>query len=624
MFGDLHDISGYNDYHEAVLRKALSPAALAFFDSPDIDWAAALDGSALPRPPIPTAEEFSAEDARAADTLVEAVPGTDLSAQDDSPAGLQRHRMGELGSNNWAVDGRRTATGSAIVANDMHLELSVPNTWFRARLIYHDPELGQQDVTGVTLPGTPVVVSGSNGHIAWGNTFSCLDITDLVTLEFDPANTRRYRTPSGWRELEEFTESIVVRGSTIVSVKVEETIWGPVVNRGGDRYALACTMHDPQAFNLGFIRLERARDVETALHLANLAGTPVNNFVVGDKAGNIGYSLLGRLPNRIGFDGSVPCSWADGSKRWEGFLPPERYPRLINPSGGALWSANSRTLGSPEYLGLHLSSPDNGARAGQIRDALMETNKTSEAALWAIYHDDRALFLERWQKLMLAVLERGAATNNSWREAKNYVAAWGARAAVDSQGYRLVRGFRTYALRLLMLPVNGRLAKYDMPTEMIYPEDAAWTMLEERPAHLLHSQFKSYDELLGRAVDRLLAELRRRGIPLAKATWGERNHLGVRHPLSLVVPRLGRWLDMPDVVLSGDSHMPKVHGPGFGVSERMIVSPGHEQDGLFNMPCGQSGHFLSPFYRAEMDAWLQVQPRPFLPGPTKHELELHP
>ena len=88
------------------------------------------------------------------------------------------------------------------------------------------------------------------------------------------------------------------------------------------------------------------------------------------------------------------------------------------------------------------------------------------------------------------------------------------------------------------------------------------------------------------------------------------------------VPSLRRWLDMPDVPVSGDHHMPKVHGLGFGVSERMIVSPGHEADGLFNMPCGQSGHFLSPFYRTEMEAWLKVYPLPFLPGPAKHRLDL--
>jgi penicillin amidase len=85
---------------------------------------------------------------------------------------------------------------------------------------------------------------------------------------------------------------------------------------------------------------------------------------------------------------------------------------------------------------------------------------------------------------------------------------------------------------------------------------------------------------------------------------------------------MGRWLDMPDVAVTGDSHMPKVHVPGFGVSERMIVSPGHEENGLFNMPCGQSGHFLSPYYRSEMDAWLNIAPEPFLPASPEHVLSL--
>jgi penicillin amidase len=89
-----------------------------------------------------------------------------------------------------------------------------------------------------------------------------------------------------------------------------------------------------------------------------------------------------------------------------------------------------------------------------------------------------------------------------------------------------------------------------------------------------------------------------------------------------VPPWLARWLDMPDVAVSGDSHMPKVHAAGFGVSERMIVSPGHEENGLFNMPCGQSDHFLSPFYRSEMDAWLKIAPEPFLPGTPEHVLSL--
>jgi penicillin amidase len=98
----------------------------------------------------------------------------------------------------------------------------------------------------------------------------------------------------------------------------------------------------------------------------------------------------------------------------------------------------------------------------------------------------------------------------------------------------------------------------------------------------------------------------------------------VGHPLSLAVPQLSRWLDIPPQPLPGDGNMPRVQGPDFGASERFAVSPGHEERGLFHMPGGQSGHFLSPYYRAGHDAWAEGRPTPFLPGPTQHHLTLSP
>jgi penicillin amidase len=94
--------------------------------------------------------------------------------------------------------------------------------------------------------------------------------------------------------------------------------------------------------------------------------------------------------------------------------------------------------------------------------------------------------------------------------------------------------------------------------------------------------------------------------------------------LSLAVPLLSRWLDMPEDQLPGDSFTPRAQGPGFGASERMAVSPGREQDGYFHMPGGQSGHPLSPYYRAGHDAWVKGEPTPFLPGPAAHTLTLRP
>jgi penicillin amidase len=109
---------------------------------------------------------------------------------------------------------------------------------------------------------------------------------------------------------------------------------------------------------------------------------------------------------------------------------------------------------------------------------------------------------------------------------------------------------------------------------------------------------------------------------LAEATWGQQNTSTIQHPLSNAVPFIGRWLDMPPIPLPGDSYMPRVQGKGFGASERMVVSPGHEESGILHMPTSQSGHPWSPYYGLGHDDWVKGNPSPFLPGETKYTLTL--
>src|SRR4029077_9898462 len=134
----------------------------------------------------------------------------------------------------------------------------------------------------------------------------------------------------------------------------------------------------------------------------------------------------------------------------------------------------------------------------------------------------------------------------------------------------------------------------------------------------------SWDQEILAAVDALLESGERQGVKLADRTWGERNTARIQHPLSLALPFLGRWLDVPSRQLPGDENMPRVQGPTFGASERLVVSPGREETGLFEMPVGESGNPLSPYYRNEETAWEQGKPTPFLPGPAVHHLRLSP
>ncbi|MGH9258267.1 MAG: penicillin acylase family protein, partial [Vicinamibacterales bacterium] len=115
----------------------------------------------------------------------------------------------------------------------------------------------------------------------------------------------------------------------------------------------------------------------------------------------------------------------------------------------------------------------------------------------------------------------------------------------------------------------------------------------------------------------------RRG-DLRDRVWSEYNVVAYRHPLSGGIPLFGRWLDMPDSTLPGDLYTPRMHWGAIGASERMIVSPGDEVNGMMHMPTGQSGHPLSPFYANSHTAWATGQPTPFLPGQPVHTLMLIP
>jgi penicillin amidase len=553
---------------------------------------------------------------------------TRKAARDPAPRGAATD-PGAPGSNGWAVAGSHTAHGGAILADDMHLALRVPNIWYRASLAWADGNAGRR-VTGVTLPGVPLVVAGSNGRVAWGFTNSYGDWQDLVELEVDAADPGRYRAPGGPRPFERATEVLKVKGGPDEALEVLSTIWGPVVDRDprGRPRALAWTAHHPEAVNMELASLETAASLEEALDAANRSGIPPQNLVCADAGGRIGWTIAGVIPRRLGFDGLLPGSWADGTRRWDGWRAPAEAPRIVDPPSGRVWTANARVVDGAALALLGDGGYALGARARQIRDDLLSRERVSERDMLAIQLDDRALFLERWRDLLLRTLSPGAVAGDARRaEARRLVEDWGGRAAAGSAGYRLVRDFRLRATALALAPFASEARAKDPrfdPGELRQAEAAAWRLVSERPAHLLNPRYPGWEALLLAALDGALADLPGGGKDLAARTWGERNTAVIRHPLSRAIPLLGGLLDMPAEPLPGDRDMPRVQAPDFGASERMAVSPGREAEGLFHMPGGQSGHPLSPWYRAGHAAWARGEPAPFLPGPRRHLLELVP
>jgi penicillin amidase len=475
-------------------------------------------------------------------------------------------------------------------------------------------------------------VVGSNTRIAWGFTNSYGDWFDLVVVEPDPADPGRYMAPDGPLPFGRETETIRVKGREEPEIlEIRTTIWGPLAEADAEGRAMALhwTAHRPAAVNMNLMELEQAGSLDEALAIAATCGIPAQNFVCADRDGRVGWTIMGRIPRRVGFDGSVPVSWADGSCRWDGWLEPAEYPRVAEPADGLIWTANARVVSGDMLAVIGDGGYNSGARARQIRDGLRALERASETDMLRLQKDDRAVFLEHWRTLLLSVLTSDSTAGRPERaEFRRLVdESWTGRASPDSIGYTLVRAFRLNVhdrvygwLTAPCVAVKENFRHYSFSQW----ESPLWRLVTEKPRHLLHPDFGSWEECLLATVDQTIDELTRDGRTLAECGWGRRNTTAIRHPISRATGLFAAQLDMPARQLPGDTNMPRVQSPGFGASERLVVSPGREAEGIFHMPCGQSGHPFSPYYRAGHTDWEEGNPSPLLPGASVWRLTLRP
>ena len=533
------------------------------------------------------------------------------------------------GSNGWAVAAERSSSGRAIVANDMHLQLAAPNIWYRMRWIVSPGDEREQplDITGVTLPGAPVVVAGSNGQVAWGFTNSYGDWSDLIVLEIDAANPTRYRTPGGYRELDRHQEIIEVKGTQSEILVVESTIWGPVLDTDaqGRPRVVSWIAHEAEAANLRLLDLEQAGDVDEAVRIAHTVGSPPQNIMIADAGGDIAWTIMGRIPNRVGYAPRLPASWAEPGAGWLGWLDSDDYPVVRNPSSGLLWTANARTGNDAVLDAIGRSGYALGARAQQIRDRLTALDRASIDDMLDIQLDDRALVQQAWRDLLVDVLRADQDTNAQRDALLTVLGAWDGRAGARAAGYRLVRAFRQLTRDTLFSQIvfGCGTAEETIEIRRLYQtEGAIWRLVTERPAHLQPVGFVSWNDFLLSMADEAAATCG--NVELDACHWGEINHVEIAHPLAGVLPLGSNWLTIHSGALPGGQYTPRVQNGRQGASERFAVSPGDEENGYFHMPAGQSGHPLSRFFDAGHDAWVNGERLPFLPGPAQHTLTLVP
>jgi penicillin amidase len=621
MFFDLQGNQEPRELARGWLREHATPAQLAFLLPEASEWDAPLDAAQVAPPSTPVPERAPAWWGAAGTAQ------THLALADFADS---------VGSNNYALAGSRTDTGAAIVSDDMHLGLQLPNIWYRLALRVGEGGKAWR-IVGVTLPGAPpLVIAGSNGHVAWAFTNSYGDFMDLVALGTDSGHAGQVRTPAGWEKPVDIAERIVVKGAPAETLVVRETSLGPMREAGGRLYALHWIAHNPLSVNLNHLKLETAATLDQALAIANTDGIPAQNFVAGDEHGNIGWTIAGILPRR-----ERPANLATnlatfplqegGEPTWQALLEPGDYPRLVNPAGGQLSTANSRQLMGEGAARIGDGGFDIGARNHQLQaDLAALPPRAGVPDAFRVALDDRALFIAPWRERALAVLDAQALAGHAQRAEfrRLLLASWDGRASVGSVGFRLAREYMWALHALLFGGADKLVAALDQKASVAvattrWPSVVA-RLLDAQPAAWLPPGYGSWRALQLAAVDRVIADLVEGGKPLAAATWGARNTANIAHPISMAAPQLRAWLAAPGDPLPGDANMPRVAGPKFGQSERMTVAPGHEEQGLFDMPGGQSGHPLSPFFLRGHEEWVKGTAVPLLPGPAKYTLRFVP
>ena len=569
-----------------------------------------VDVSTLPPPRMPDAREASV--ISALDAFRERLYLARGGLEDPGDA---------LGSNNWAVAPRRTRNGSALLAGDPHLELTLPSIWYEAHLVVP----GEIDVYGVTIPGSPGIVIGFNRDVAWSFTNVESDVIDyFVEVVDDPRHPTRYRLDGVWKPLQMRIETYRDKGGDVVATDtVRYTHRGPLNREGLLWISTRWTAHDTTNESDALIRAGRSRSAQQWLDAMASFSVPAQNGVVADRSGTIAIRSTGRFPVRA--PGARGDRMQDGSSTandWRGALPVARYPFAMNPAQGYLASANQQPIDprvDSTYLGAHWYSP---WRAMRINALLRGDSSVTPEAMQRYQTDPGSARADAFVPVFIAAAATVRASGGGdpvLDTAARFLGEWDRRYTKDNERAVLFESMMT-ALQDLVWDELARPA-HDVlrneprrgvrartaPPRVHTPADQMLGILVRDPSSPWWDM-RGTQQVVERRDDILAAAMRdgyrrargRYGDPASGAwRWDRAHHANIYHVLRL--EPLSR-LDVP--VQGGPSTLSPSSGEGrFGASWRMVVELGPEVRAWTIYPGGQSGNAASSRYADRVSRW---------------------
>jgi penicillin amidase len=497
-------------------------------------------------------------------------------------------------SNEWAVDGRHTATGAPLLAGDPHLQFGLPGIWYLARIETPDGVLA-----GATAPGVPFLVLGHNGHVAWSFTTTGADVQD-VFIE-TPTADGGYATPEGPRPFAVREERIRVRGQADDVLRVRETRHGPVIsdlsgNAGGPVLAVAMANLAPgDTAAAGLLALNRAQDVDQAGAAAAMISTPVQNLIVADRE-RIALYVTGRVPIRKSGDGAAPVEGAGGAHDWTGWASGTELPHIVAPSSGRLVNANERVAPAdfPVFLGRDWFGD---WRARRIRELLATSDRHTLAGFARMQTDVQSMFARQ----ILPALRGVQAPDGPAARALSLLADWDGTMAMDRPQPLIFNAwmfrFRDLVLQRNAVPASAAGPMLEFAAFVLSPGGAHWCGGDCGP-------------MLADALGRSVAELVPRfGDDPSAWRWGPAHQAVFAHPMLRAVPLLGPLatarIDSPgdDSTVDRGTPLPVSFDNVHGASFRGVYDLADLDHSLFMAAPGQSGRPFGSGSRNFLTRW---------------------
>ncbi len=462
----------------------------------------------------------------------------------DATAGITGPNRGQgAGSNNWVVASGRSSSGQPLRANDMHLGLTSPSVWFENHLVG-----GGLDVSGVSVPGVPLVIGGHNRSVAWGFTAGCSDVQDLYEEHIRPApdGGREYEFKGEGHPAEVRRETIRIRGGGSETREVVVTRHGPIVNALFEEafpdvppLALRWTAFEPEATLQAVYDMNHARDCREFKKALAHFHNPAQNTVYADTQGNIAYTLTGKTPIRARGDGSVPSPGWTGEYEWTGYIPYDEMPHLFNPERGYIASANNQIQPEdfPHFIGRDYLISD---RAGRIVELLESREKVDPAYFRMMQVDQISISARR----LAGCLGRLETADPDLAEIAQAMRSWDGNMAAGSRLAAISAATVRCAVGLLLKARFGDLGVFVQGKGPAAGQwgDHAWEWfirLLDRPDSpwfdLGHGEKR--DDVLRLALRQAVDLLRERlGVQPEKWAWGRIHRLTVQHVLGYRKP----------------------------------------------------------------------------------------